>query len=255
MSCNAPRRIRMLRRPLAGASRGLGVVCLLAVTSPHPVVAQAAPASVRLDEGSFTLVVDGRRIGREQFSLLRRVSPEGLLFEVRSESAVEDRRRAMRLEADTAGTPLRFSLEEQQGTELALRLGGQRLRGRFATLARSQRGEAAREYLLRPGAVIVEDDGIAHHLLLIRDRRLAAGDGITLPSLTPTANAQGVVRIVLEASTDTVAVGGTRRPARRWRVVTGAGEVRQLWADTEGRLLQLRIPARGLEARRDDAPR
>ena len=228
---------------------------LLSLLGSAPVAAQGAPASVRLDEGSFTLVVDGRRVGREQFSLWRRVSPEGLVFEVRSESAVDDRRRAMRLEADTAGTPLRFSLEEQLGTELTLRLGGQRLRGRFSTLARSQTGEAAREYLLRPGAVIVEEDGMAHHLLLVRDRRVAAGDGITLPSLTPSANTQGVVRIVLESATDTVAVGGTRRAAKRWRVVTGSGEVRQLWADTEGRLLQLRIPARGLEARRDDAPR
>lgn len=232
----------------------VGALAVL-LASAAPLAAQGAPAAVRLDEGSFTLLADGQRIGREQFSLWRRVSPEGLVFEVRAESAVEDRRRAMRLEVDSAGTPLRFSLEEQLGTELALRLGGQRLRGRFATLARSLTGEAAREYLLRPGAVIVEEDGIAHHLLLVRDRRLAAGDGITLPSLTPTANSQGVVRIVLESAADTVAIGGSRRAARRWRVVTGTGEVRQLWADAEGRLLQLRIPTRGLEARRDDAPR
>lgn len=255
MSENARHARRLPYRALGRAWHGFRVGCLVAAAGPLHLAGQAAPASVRLDEGSFTLLADGRRIGREQFSLLRRVSPEGLLFEVRSESAVDDRRRAMRLEADSAGTPLRFSLEEQQGTELALRLGGQRLRGRFSTLARSQTGEAAREYLLRPGAVIVEDEGIAHHLLLVRDRRLAAGDGITLPSLTPSANTQGVVRIVLESATDTVAVGGTRRSARRWRIVTGGGEVRQLWADAEGRLLQLRIPARGLEARRDDAPR
>ena len=143
----------------------------------------------------------------------------------------------------------------RRGTELTLRLGGQRERGRFTTLARSLTGESAREYLLRPGAVIVEEDGVIPHVLLVGERRLAVGEGVTLPSLSPTANAQGVVRIVLEATSDTVSLAGTRRAARRWRVVTGTGELRQLWTDAEGRLLRLTIPSRAFDARRDDVPR
>ncbi len=213
------------------------------------------PAQLRLDVGSFTLLVNGQRAGREQFSVQRIASQDGGTLEVRSESALGDRRVAMRLETDSAGTPVRYSVEERRGADVTLRLGGQRFRGRFATLARSSTGEAAREYLLRPGAVVVEDEGIVQYAVLVRDRTLGEGDGITLPSLTPIANAQGAVRLVLETGTDTIVVAGARRAARRWRVTASSGDLRLVWADLEGRLLRLTIPARNLEALRDDVPR
>jgi hypothetical protein len=103
--------------------------------------------------------------------------------------------------------------------------------------------------------VVVEEEGILLHVLLLLRTPLAEGEGITLPSLTPSANTQGTVRVVLEASSDTVVIAGARRGASRWRVVTAAGEARYLWADSEWRLLRVTIPARGIEARRDDVPR
>jgi hypothetical protein len=109
--------------------------------------------------------------------------------------------------------------------------------------------------LLRPGAVVVEDDGIVQYAVLVRDRTMVEGAGITLPSLTPIANSQAAVRVVLEASTDTIVVAGARRAARRWRVTASSGDPRLVWADLEGRLLRLTIPARNLEALRDDVPR
>ena len=194
-------------------------------------------------------------MGREQFSIQRVNAPDGVTLDVRSESAIGDRRLAMRLECDSAGTPVRYSAEERRGPELSWRLGGQRIRGRFATLARGVGGESAREYLLRPGAVVVEEDALILHALLIRGRAVTVGDGFTLPSLTPTANSQGVVRVVLEAEQDTIAVAGTRRASRRWRVVTAMGDPRLVWADRDGHVLQLRIPGRGVDAVRDDVPR
>ena len=160
----------------------------------------------------------------------------------------------MRLETDSAGTPVRYSVEERRGADVTLRLGGQRVRGRFATLARSSTGEAAREYLLRPGAVVIEDDGIVQYALLVRERTVGDGTGITLPSLTPIANNQGTVRLVLEANSDTIVVAGMRRAARRWQVTASGGDLRLVWTDSEGRLLRLTIPARKLEALRDDVP-
>ena len=151
----------------------------------------------------------------------------------------------------TVADATRYAAED---ADVTLRLGGQRVRGRFATLARSSTGEAAREYLLRPGTVVVEDDGIVQYALLVRERTMAEGAGITLPSLTPIANTQGAVRLVLETSTDTIVVAGTRRAARRWRVTVSSGDLRLVWTDVEGRLLRLTIPARNLEAIRDDVP-
>ncbi|MBL0938006.1 MAG: hypothetical protein IBJ03_03870 [Gemmatimonadaceae bacterium] len=209
----------------------------------------------RLDEGSFTVLLNGQRVGREQFSVQRIPVVDGATLELRSESAVGDRRTAMRLEADSAGTPVRYSVEERRGTEVTLRLGGQRVRGRFATLARSVTGESAREYLLRPAAVVVEEDGFVQHALLLWGRRLPPGEGVTLPSLTPVANSQGAVRVVLEAQNDPIVIAGARRLASRWRIVTSSGEVRTVWAEPEGQLLRVLIASRGLDALRDDVPR
>lgn len=238
---------------------------LLAAALLLPAASRAWPANepprsqtqppLRLDEGSFTIRLNGERVGREQFSIQRVNAPDEIALDVRAESAIGDRRLALRLEADSAGTPVRYSAEERRGPELVWRLGGQRVRGRFSTLARGVVGEAAREYLLRPGALVVEEDALILHALLVRGRSIAVGEGITLPSLTPTTNSQGVVRVVLEAEADTVAVAGTRRLSRRWRIVTALGDPRLVWADRDGHVLRITMASRGIEAVRDDVPR
>ena len=253
-----------LRLPASPGRRTLVLTATLMAALPVAMRAMASaggdrvpPASqpVRLDVGSFTLLVNGQRVGREQFSAQQLTTNEGPTIELRSESAVGDHRTAMRLEADSAGTPLRYSVEERRGAEQTLRLGGQRVRGRFATLARSVTGESAREYLLLPGAVVVEEDGLVQHMLLVRRGPLAVGSGMTLPSLTPVANTQGAVRVVLEADADVVTIAGARRTAQRYRIVTASGEVRLVWAEHDGQLLRISMPSRGLEAIRDDVPR
>ncbi len=216
----------------------------------------ALPAqSERVDVGSFTVTVGGQRTGREQFSIRRVVAPDGAVLELRAESATGERRTAMRLETDSAGTPVRYSLEERRGADITRRLGGQRMRGRFATLSRGVTGEAGREYLLVPGAIILEDDGLLQYALLVRGRRAEVGVSMSIPILTPTENRQGTVRLVLEAQGDTVVIAGARRAAWRWRAELGSGDLRTVWADADGRLLRVLLPARGLEAIRDDVPR
>jgi len=220
----------------------------------HAVVASDGQLE-RFDVGSFTIFVAGQRSGREQFSIRRIQSQEGATLELRAESATGEQRTAMRLETDSAGTPVRYSLEERRGAELTRRLGGQRVRGRFATIARGVTGEAAREYLLAPNALILEEDGLLQYALLVRGRSAEIGTALTIPTLTPTENRQGVVRLVLETRADTVIIAGARRPAWRWRAVTVSGDARTIWADAEGRLLRLLLPARGMDAIRDDVPR
>lgn len=243
---SAPRR--------SGVRAVVGLAALsLVTTAQSPALRQVSPVPERIDEGSFTVLMGGQRVGREQFSV-HLIRSGDATYELRSESAYGERRAAMRLEADSAGTPLRYSLEERQGTEQVLRLGGQRIRDRFTTLARSTTGEAAREYLLTPGTVIVEEDGWVQYALLVRLPLEKSGDAVTLPSLSPSANSRGPVHIVLETVSDTLAMTGMRRHARRWRVVTASSEVRMVWADSLGRILRVMIPSRALDARRDDVP-
>lgn len=243
--------------PPAGARRTPTPRHLPVLTAAFVALAssQASAQSVRVDVGSFTTFVDGRRAGREQFSLQAINSADGRSFELRMESAAGERRAAVRLETDSAGTPLRYTVEERDGARITLRLGGQRVRGRFATLARGTRGEAAREYLLTAGAIVLEQDGIHQYSMLLRNRRLGEGDSLRVPTLAPVENQQGRVVLTLESMADTVTIAGSRRTALRWRATTDAGDARLIWADPEGRILRLRIPSRRFEALRDDVPR
>lgn len=229
----------------------LAILATALLLSGRPAWAQGP----RLDVGSFTLFVNGRREGREQFSLQSIKSADGGAFELRAESAMGDHRSAVRLETDSAGTPVRYAVEEREGTAIALRLGGQRIRGRFATLARSTHGEAAREYMLTPGAVVLENDGVHQYAMLVRERRAGIGDTLVVPTLTPIQSRQGTVRVVLVSKSDTVTIGGSRREAWYWRAIVDAGDTRMIWADGDGRILRVRIPSRGFEALRDDIPR
>lgn len=218
-------------------------------------VARPEPQALRVDVGSFTLYSNDQRVGREQFSVQQLTGADGVALELRAESAIGDRRAAVRLETDSAAVPVRYSIEEREGATVTLRLGGQRVRGRFTTLARSTSGEAAREYLLAPGARVLEDDGVSQYALMVRHRTLRVGDSLIVPVLTPSANRQGTVRLVLDRADDTVTIAGARRVARQWRVVTASNETRMIWSDADDRLLRLEIPARGFRALRDDIPR
>ena len=211
--------------------------------------------TVRVDVGSFTTFVDGRRAGREQFSLQSTTSADGHHFELRMESASGEHRAAVRLETDSAGTPLRYSVEERDGARVTLRLGGQRVRGRFATIARGIRGEAAREYLLTAGAVVLENEGVHQYSMLLRHRTLGEGDSLSIPTLSPAENLQGRVTLRMESLSDTVTIAGSSRNARRWSVMTHSGDTRLIWTDEDGRILRLRIASRHFEALRDDVPR
>jgi hypothetical protein len=218
----------------------------------RPTAAVASGQPDRVDVGSFTILREGVRVGREQFSVRRVGSADDVAYELRAESAIEDRRLATRLETDSAGTPIRYAAEVREGTATVLRLGGQRTRGRFATLARTDRGEAAREYLLPAGAVVLEVEAFhqAALLLLARDGRR----DFRVRALAPMENRERDVRVTLDAAEDTVTIAGVRVVAMRW-VVDDGGDRRVMWADGDGRVLRVTVPARGLEAIRDDVPR
>jgi hypothetical protein len=232
--------------------RGLGTLSLLsALAWPATAFGQGE----RLDVGSFTIRRDGQRIGREQFSLRRAPSPDGGVYELRAEASLGDRRTASRLETDSSGTPVRYAVEVRDGTVTTIRLGGQRVRGRFATLARGTRGEAAREYMLAPGAIVLDNNAYHQSIFLVRGRRAGVGARATVSAFAPLDNAQRDLQLTLEAVDDRVSIAGNSRPARRWRVVEPSGLARLLWADDEGRILRILIPAQAIEVLRDDIPR
>ena len=214
------------------------------------------PPATRIDAAIFTVRVRGEPLGREQISVHRATGGDGVALELRSESALGERRIALRIDADARGAPLRYALEERRGTEIALRIVGQRQRNRFATQTRAGGTEAAREFLAVAGTVIVDDDGLAQYALLLQGQRTAPERGRrTLQTVAPRGDRQGSITLTRAADPDTVTIDGQLRPAVRWQLVTDRQETRWLWSDAEGRLLRVSIPARQLDARRDEFPR
>lgn len=209
----------------------------------------------RIDAGSFSILHNGLRVGREQFSLRRAPAPDGAVFDLRSELNIGDRRTAVQLSADSLGSPIHYSVEIRDSAAVAVRLGGQRVRGRFATQARRAVGETAREYLLVPGTLILEADFFHQLCFVVRGRSPVVGEAFLLPVISPLENAPGAITVTLESNVDFVTIAGVRRPARRWRVADREGLVRTVWADADGRILRVLIPSRQIEAIRDDIPR
>ncbi|MEP6780364.1 MAG: hypothetical protein ABJC26_10785 [Gemmatimonadaceae bacterium] len=232
----------------------------LTVASCFAVIGLSAPQNLRgqtgrIDAGSFTILKSGQRVGREQFSLSKAPSPEGAAFELRAESNVDERRTAVQLSTDSVGTPVKYAVEIREGTTVSARLGGQRVRGRFATQARRPRGESAREYLLAPGTLVIESDFFHQLCFVIRGRALTAGESLTLPVISPLENAQREMKVTLESLDDSVTIAGNKRPARRWRLEEKGGLLRTVWGDAQGRILRVLVPSLFLEAVRDDIPR
>ena len=219
--------------------------------APLAVHAQAD----RLDAGSFTILKAGQLLGREQFSLRKASSADGAAFELRAESNLDEHRTAVQLSTDSVGSPVRYAAEIRDGSTLSVRLGGQRVRGRFATQVRRATGEGAREYLLAPGTLVLETDLFHQLALVLRGRNSGVGESVTVPVISPLDNAQRELRIVLEAVDDSVTIAGVRRPARRWRLEEQGGVMRTVWGDSQGRVLRVLIPSLLLEAVRDDMPR
>jgi hypothetical protein len=237
---------RFRSRPLQAA-----ILLLAAVATPPLATAQTD----RIDAGSFTILHGGERVGREQFSLRKTPSPDGATFELRAESTEGDHRSAAQLTTDAFGSPIRYSVEIRDDAVVAVRLGGQRVRGRFATQARRPQGEAAREFLLRPGELVLETAFFHQVCFVVRGRPATVGAPFTIPVISPLDGSQGTLHVVLEMIGDSVTVAGVHKPARRWKLDGPGGLARTVWADSEGRVLRVLIPAQHVEAIRDDIPR
>ena len=229
----------------------LALVCLLQTG----LTASAQAQSDRVDVGSFSIEQQGRRVGREQFSLRKAPAPDGSAFELRSESVSGDRRVAVQLTTDSLGSPVRYSLEIREGTKVTVRAGGQRLRSRFTTQTVRSTGESVREYLLVPGMIVLEADFYHQLAFVLRGRALEVGRTAEIPALSLLDDTQRPLQLTLESRADSVAIAGASRPALRWKLDDGGGLVRTLWGDAEGRLLRVKIPSKSIDVVRDGVPK
>lgn len=215
-------------------------------------LAGAAPAAaaqvVVVDEGIFTISIAGERVGREDFSIRRNVTDGGLVAQgnvLRAES-----RSSVVLTTDSTGLPFRFQVERFSGGRRVEQTSGEYRRGLWSGRTVGPQGESGREFRL-PDTVLAADDGVLHHAwFLIRFIR-----GGTMPVLRPRALAVRPVAVE-SAGADSVLFGLDQYDAVRWIIRDGGGGpvLAEVWADAQGRLLRVRLPALDLVATRDEAP-
>jgi hypothetical protein len=116
-------------------------------------------------------------------------------------------------------------------------------------LTQTKTGEAAREYVLSSGALLMDED-VFHHFFFVP---LAVGHA-QLSVIAPRIAQQS--RFQLEArGEDSVDIAGRSIAARHFALTSPSGASREVWIDEKGRLLKVAEPDKGLLALRDDPPR
>ena len=225
--------------------RHLAVIALSAAAAT-PAVTQVTT----LDEGTFTISRNGTAVGRESFTI--RSSPGGIggaVVQARATVSYDDRRLTPVLKADSIGSPTEYQLEVRAGANASEVLKGVIRRGRFSATMQTPRGENLKEYVVSEGAVVLDEDVFHQYYFLARGNRTGL-----VPVVVPHRNVQVMMRIEERGST-TVSIGGQSIAARALVLIEPAGANREIWVDSQGRVLKVAIPARGVLAVRDEPPR
>ncbi|HEX9562700.1 MAG TPA: hypothetical protein VF981_01965 [Gemmatimonadaceae bacterium] len=199
------------------------------------------------DEGSFTITIGGRTAGRENYRISAVARGTGTEFRAKADAAFGDRKVSPELRTDAAGAAIEYVVTRTgEGAEV---WNGVIARGRLSARITNARGPSAREFIVPPGSAILDDDLFHQHYFIARRTH----DG-RVPVIVPHRNMQTVVK-VSTVGTETLQVGTRELTATHLRFDESSGEHRDVWVDTEGRVLKVEIPARRLVAARDDPPR
>jgi hypothetical protein len=232
------------RRPTATIARCVLALGLFATT--------ASAQSAAEDEGTFEILVNGRTVGSEQFSI--RQTGSGAATEFLATGRVHvllptgsldlvPRLRASGFQAD----PLSYDVTI--GGDAPRRIVGSVGSGRFSAKIVTPAGEQLREFVASSGATIL-DEGVAHHYYFIA-RRTRSG---RIPILIPRENRQ-VMADVIDRGSQQMTIRGATVTLYHLVVRPVGGEERHVYVDTLGRVIRVEIPDRNYVALRTELPR
>jgi hypothetical protein len=221
------------------------------VTVATTLVSTSLTAQVAtLDEGSFTITVNGERVGREDFRIRSTPGSNGPEVVATANVSYANRRVLPQMRGDSAGVPFGYVVEVKDGQTIDERVDGVVGRGRVSARVKNSRGESANEFVVSRGALVIDDD-VFHQYYFITRRANPAG---TISVIVPRRNTQVSMRVA-DAGSEKLTIGGTTLDARRYTISDPGGADREVWADPSGRLLKVAIPSKGVVALRDDPPR
>jgi hypothetical protein len=226
-----------------------GLVSLVATVAAAVIAVPAAGQGVQtLDQGSFTITVNGERGGREDFSIVATPGTSAMEYVARATVVFGDRRLTPALKSDSSGAPSDYQIEIKGTTTGSERWSGKITRGRVSARINSARGESAREYIVADGAIILDDD-VFHQYYFVAKRSNASSISVVIPR----RNAQMVLR-VSAAGNEKITIGAKEIDAKHLVLTEPSGGTRDVWVDAQGRVLKVEIKSRNLVATRDDPP-
>jgi hypothetical protein len=211
-----------------------------------------AQNSAMVDQATFMVTKKGAPAGRESFSIVRSAGAGGQVFKAQATSAIGDTRYSSVLTTDSAGSPLTYELRLGTRAEQTQFLQGRGRPDRFSVLIQTKRGEASKEYAVRRGTVLLDDE-LFHQFYFVVLAGLATADS-ALNVIAPRDAAQGRHRLEFRGI-EVVVVGGQNLTGRRFALWDANTMRADVWIDAVGRLLKVSVPDKALVALRDDPPR
>jgi hypothetical protein len=221
--------------------QALTALAVLLLASLVPL--EAAAQAVLLDEGRFRILVDGREVGSEAFTIHR--IGLGDDSEILATGTVEAEGRTLRpaLKTSPGYRPLSYQNAVTGGrdAELSVVLSGTRYESRMI----GPEGDMEREYRAGEQAILLENR-VAHHYFFLVRSAPRAGD--RLRAILPMEGRQLPVQ-VRSVDVEELRLGREVLSARHFVVSFGDDE-RHLWVDDDGRVLRVEIPGEGWVAER-----
>lgn len=228
----------------------LALATLAALAAP-----MRQPQSTLADAGSFTVLQGGSKVGTEVFTIHRAPPPDGG-YVVEGAAVYLTRRLVPVLRTDSSGTPVRYELDEFVDGHRQRQLTLQIVRGRGSERVQTSRGESATEFLVAPGARLLDADVFAQYYFIARAVIALSrdpGGPMVVPLLIPRRGGTLAAPVVIVGD-ERLDVAGQSRDAIHLRIRGADSDPQDIWADQEGRVLRVAVPARGLVALRDDQP-
>lgn len=225
--------------------RTLLILAAALAALPNHALAQGSRIA---DEGSFTITVNGRTAGRENFRITATTRGDATEYTARADVTYGDRKLAPELRTDAQGGIVEYTVSSRSGGT-SDKWQGTVTRGRLTATITSGSGTSAREYIVPAGAVLLDSDIIHQHwFLALRSRDGAVA--VVVPK-------QGSIQAQVTMSTvgqETLQIGNHDVVTAHLRASVSGGDVHDVWVDKSGRLVKVAIPSKGLVAVRDDPP-
>jgi hypothetical protein len=235
--------MRILQRSL------LLLIPLLALASETRAQAEGITT---LDEGRFLISMQGRQVGSEEFYIRRRETGDADTIIAAATISWNGPAESLNLHPILQATGAEMALSKYQievsgdrQEEVVIALGG----NRYQSSVRSERGVQEREFRASPRTLLL-DTGVAHQYYFIAQRFPSGGGSV--PILVPQAGRQYDLNVT-EVGSETIVIGGVSLRSRRLRL-EGNQETREIWLDSQGRVLKVEHPGGGYSALRETAP-